>query len=68
MAKKKKIDKMYLLWNETEGFITGPQFDSAEDAVSHIENFGYLNTEYAIFHCEKVSFTNTKMKTVWSPS
>jgi len=68
MAKSKKVEKMYIIKDEREGWTWGPEFSSEKAAMSYVDKNGRMNTEYAIFFCEKIASANTKMKAVWSTS
>lgn len=66
MAKNKKMDKMYTIMDESNGYPFGPEFSSEKAAMTYIDKNGRMNTEYAIFYCEKVASANTKLKAIVS--
>lgn len=66
MAKKKTPSKFYIVANDTEGFTHSTRFPSEKAAQNHIEKRGYMNTEYSVFYCERVSSAFTNAKLTWS--
>lgn len=67
MSKKiKKFDRCYIVRNERHDWNVGGFFTSEKAARSYVEKYGDLNTDYAIFFCEKTASASTNIKPVWA--
>ena len=64
--KKSKSKKMYILWNVSENWQTGPKFSSEKAAKDYVAKNGYMNTDYELFSCESILKTNTKHSPIWT--
>ena len=65
-SKIKKLDKCYIVRNERHDWCIGGFFSTEKAARAYVEKHGEMNTDYAIFYCEKAASTSTNIKPVWA--